>query len=131
MNVCPFPMQSSAIPSGEWVNEHADFVKVIEKVRTSNDKDAFKQDDWNTFQEIMLTDFRERLSQLSSRPLVIVPCGRFAQKQFRLAGVLGPRWSLIENIPHPSYNSWTKERYRTQIQEVKHAVESLQAGELK
>ncbi|MDM5199064.1 hypothetical protein QUF79_13660 [Fictibacillus enclensis] len=131
MNVCPFPMQSAAIPSGEWVNEHADFVKVIEKVRTSNDKDAFKQDDWNTFQEIMLTDFRERLSQLSSRPLVIVPCGRFAQKHFRLAGVLGPRWSLIENVPHPSYNSWTKERYRTQIQEVKHAVESLQAGELK
>ncbi|SDM67599.1 Uracil DNA glycosylase superfamily protein [Fictibacillus solisalsi] len=131
MNVCPFPMQSEAIPSGEWVNEHSDFVKVVEKVRTSNDKDTYKQDEWNSFQEIMLADFKERLKKLSSRPLVIVPCGRFAQKQFRLAEVLSPRWSLIENVPHPSYNSWTKERYSTQIQEVKHAVESLKAGELK
>ncbi|MDN4523257.1 uracil-DNA glycosylase family protein [Fictibacillus fluitans] len=131
MNVCPFPMQSAAIPSGEWVKEHDDFVNVVEKVRTTNDKDTFRQDDWNTFQEIMLEDFKGRLSKLSSRPLVLVPCGRFAQKQFRLTGVSGERWRLIENVPHPSYNSWTKERYQMQIEGVKQAVESLTAGELK
>ncbi|MGG1576007.1 uracil-DNA glycosylase family protein [Fictibacillus sp. NRS-1165] len=122
LNVCSFPLQAAAIPDRKWREDHAEFVQAAEKVRVGNDKDVYRNETWNAFQETMLQDFKQRLKVLLNQPLVIVPCGRFAQKQFRLADVHSSKWRVVNDVPHPSYNSWAKERYRGQITEVVEAV---------
>ncbi len=122
LNVCPFPLQSAAIPDSKWCDSHPEFVSAAEKVRVGNDKDVYRDETWNAFQEIMQQDFNQRLTELVHQPLVIVPCGRFAQKQFRLADVQSSNWKVVSDVPHPSYNSWSKDRYSAQIAEVTEAV---------
>lgn len=128
MNVCPFPLQRTAIPDNEWNQEHLHFIETAEKVRISNDKDSYRHEEWNVFQAAMQHHFTERLQALTDQPLIIVPCGRFAQKHFRLTGARSPHWKVIEEVPHPSYNSWNKDRYKDQIQEVIQAVHSVETA---
>ncbi|HET7629628.1 MAG TPA: hypothetical protein VFK44_14745 [Bacillales bacterium] len=121
MNVCGIPMQRKAYGQPEVIRKHGAFFDVLEAVRKSNQQDVYRNGSWNVMQEVILERFRARLNGIKGKTCTLVPCGRFAQKFYRLAGVSDPSWTVIHGVPHPSYNSWDRERYRGEIHKVQQA----------
>lgn len=119
MNVCTLPMQGKAYPSPEAEQAHHALIHILEGIRTKNDRDHYPHPDWNAVQDLLVENLRSRLRQLTDREMTLVPCGRFAQKFFRLADVHSPKWRIIEDIPHPSYNNWGKPAYAEQVDTLK------------
>lgn len=118
MNVCGIPMQRAAYKDSGVTETYRDFFDMMAGVRQNNQKDLFKEEPWNMLQEVILDRFRERLQNHTGQKCVMVPCGRFAQKFFRLAGIHSDSWYVIDEVPHPSYNSWDRKQYRPVIQKV-------------
>ncbi|MDB5083440.1 MAG: hypothetical protein JWN30_326 [Bacilli bacterium] len=125
MNVCSIPMQRAAYKSAEITQQYDEFLGILEAIRTANTKSAYQQPDWNEVQEFLIKGLRKRMATLTDRDCVWVPCGRFAQKFFKLAGMLPMHWRVIDDVPHPSYNSWDRENYRSIINRVKAEFERL------
>lgn len=117
LNVCNIPMQKRPYKK-EDIDQSNGFLNHLETIRTSNQKSQFKNENLNDVQNFILSKFRERLEALVDRELTIVPCGRFAQKFFKLANVSSQKWTIVEEVPHPSYNSWSRERYQTPVNNV-------------
>ncbi|EIT86858.1 hypothetical protein A374_04769 [Fictibacillus macauensis ZFHKF-1] len=125
MNVCSFPLQQAAIQDVQFTSSHASFFTIANKVRTANERTHYKNEEWNTFQHVMQRHFQQRLKRLQKQPLILVPCGKFAQKHLLLSGITSEQWRIIWDVPHPSYNAWSKDRYAPNIQKVKEAFTSL------
>lgn len=121
MNVCGIPMQRKAYGDREVIEKHADFFDVLEGVRQGNQKEVYQDEAWNAMQDVILRRFQERLAKQLGRECTMVPCGRFAQKFFRLANMVSDTWRVIDGVPHPSYNSWDRERYQPAIRAVQAA----------
>ncbi|ASS74991.1 hypothetical protein CIG75_08310 [Tumebacillus algifaecis] len=119
MNVCPIPMQGAAYQSAAVRARYGEFFQVLEGVRSGNNKVVYSNPAWNAVQEILVNSLRKKLVKLQERSLVIVPCGRFAQKFFRLAAVQSTMWQVIEGVPHPSYNGWSKSEYAGAVDRLK------------
>lgn len=119
MNVCQIPMQAAAYKDAGVQERYGTFFKVLEGVRSANNKMTYSNQAWNDVQEIIVESLRKKLTLLPERPLVVVPCGRFAQKFFRLADVQSPVWQVIEGVPHPSYNGWSKSEYAAAVDRLK------------
>lgn len=119
MNVCQIPMQVKAYDDLEIEKKYENFFINMEKIRTSNQKDVFKEDELNDLQNLLVENLKRKIIDIKNEQVYFVPCGRFAQKFFRLAdeGLDGSK--VIAGVPHPSYNSWDKEMYREQIERVK------------
>jgi hypothetical protein len=111
MNVCQIPMQAAAYGDEELRTKNAEFLAILERVRAANNKMSYANSHWNEVQEILVENLRNRLGLLTERNLHVVPCGKFAQKFFRLADVQSPKWRVLEGVPHPSYNGWSKSEY--------------------
>lgn len=122
MNVCNIPMQGAAYGSREIVATHGELIRALEGIRSANQKDAYPTSAWNEVQSYLLDNLRNKLSQFVDRNMTFVPCGRFAQKFFRLAGVESPKWTVIHDVPHPSYNSWDRPQYRSVVEKVQQAL---------
>ncbi|MFC0188761.1 uracil-DNA glycosylase family protein [Fictibacillus aquaticus] len=120
VNVCPFPMQSAAIPDEEWKDTNRLFLKTAESIRTSTAL-KFKDEKKAVLQDILLKDFKERLLQSAGEKTIIVPCGKFAERYTFLAGIAETH-RVITGVPHPSYNSWAKERYQNTLSEMKEMI---------
>lgn len=120
-NVSEIPLQRKAYKNEALAERYSTFFDDLEKIRSTNQKLSYQSEELNELQEVLLNRFRERLAKLLDRKLTIVPCGRFAQKFFQLADLQGPEWHVINGVPHPSYNSWSQERYRAKIKELKDA----------
>lgn len=129
VNVCNIPMQKTAymhptvweIRGPVKVSNDEQFFTYLERVRT-NHTTLYATPECNILQDIILGHFKDRMSKLVNRDLVIVPCGRFAQKFFdmlTLQGVNSDRWKVVQNIPHPSYNNWSKPVYADYMGELK------------
>lgn len=121
MNICGIPMQRKAYGDRQLMQTYRDFFDVLEGVRQGNQQDVYQNEAWNVMQDVILDRFRKRLAKEQDRECTLVPCGRFAQKFFRLAEITSDHWQVIDDVPHPSYNSWDRERYRPQIERVKQA----------
>lgn len=121
MNVCQIPMQAAAYQDLHLREQHADFFKALEGVRSTNNKHVYADPVWNDVQEIIAESLRKKLDKLRENRLIVVPCGRFAQKFFRLAGVESQLWQVIEGVPHPSYNGWSKQEYAGAVNALKTA----------
>lgn len=128
MNVCGIPMQRAAYKDRNLTEQYREFFDIMEKVRQNNHQDTFQNESWNALQNLILDRFRDRLEKQKKHECTLVPCGRFAQKFFRLAGVTSTNWYVIDNVPHPSYNSWDRERYRPAVKQVQMAFESGKTG---
>lgn len=125
MNVCNVPMQGTAYGSSSLRQIHAETIRTMEYIRSNNQRDRYAQEQYNEGQAILVESLRHKLLKLQDRPLVFVPCGRFAQKFFRLADVKSSGWKVIQEIPHPSYNSWDKQRYQEAVAELKSVFQTL------
>ncbi|HET7579398.1 MAG TPA: hypothetical protein VFK33_08960 [Bacillales bacterium] len=121
MNICGIPMQRKAYGNRQVMEKHRDFFDVLEGVRQGNQQDVFKNDTWNAMQDVILRRFRERLAKYQDHECTLVPCGRFAQKFFRLANMTSSAWQVIDGVPHPSYNSWDRERYKPVVRQLQDA----------
>ncbi len=116
MNVSNLPLQRAAYGGPQGDGRYAPLFERMSALRQANDRVSFQDPQLNALQEILVDHLRRRLDRLSARPLSFVPCGRFAQKFFRLADVHSELWRILENIPHPSYNNWRKPTYAAAVQ---------------
>ncbi|OEH92473.1 hypothetical protein BFG57_15550 [Bacillus solimangrovi] len=119
MNICQIPMQRTAYQKDD-IESYLPMFDIIEEIRTANHKERFKNETYNEVQTLILEHFLKRLRNVESESCILIPCGRFAQKFFRLAQKIDKdrNWKTIEEVPHPSYNSWSRERYKNVIDKV-------------
>lgn len=122
VNVCNIPLQRTAYgPRGkdpaltEWFAD-------MEYVRTNNQRMTFERPRQIDIQRWLVTHLQSKLTAFHDNRITLIPCGRFAQKFVRLAGEKNSNWQVIDDVPHPSYNSWDRERYRPQVEAVRRAV---------
>lgn len=125
MNVCGIPMQKKAYNGDPVLQQHGEFFSVLEGVRQNNQTFHYRDARWEAMQAVIVGRFRKRLEKLAGKKCVVIPCGRFSQKFFRLTGVRDKNWRVIANVPHPSYNSWSRKKYAATIAEVKRAFSQL------
>lgn len=125
MNVCNVPMQGSAYGPSPIREEHKDMITALEYIRSNNQRDVYSETLYNEVQQVILGDLQKRLEALRQRSITFVPCGRFAQKFYRLADVSSPHWNTIHDVPHPSYNSWDRARYAVPVAQVQQAFAKL------
>lgn len=129
MNVSNIPLQGSAYSNLARTSEDhiGNWIRAMEHVRTGNQADEFRDRTANDVQTELANFLRGKLQSLTTRQCVLVPCGKFAQKFFRLADVHSEDWRVIAGVPHPSYNSWDRDRYQAVVEQVKQAfnVESF------
>jgi hypothetical protein len=121
INVCNIPMQSTAYPP-EVRETYRSWLQALEQVRTANHKDQFGVDLLDAIQSELVDSLQTKLLKVQDRRCTIIPCGRFAQKFFRLAGVTSPNWVVIQGVPHPSYNSWDRPQYASVVRAVQNAL---------
>ncbi|MCY0869623.1 MAG: hypothetical protein OWT27_03420, partial [Firmicutes bacterium] len=117
MNACQIPLQASAYSEVDRV-QYADLLAAFASLRTDNARDRYADGRLMAVQTIVAQHLRKKLLRLQSRNLTLVPCGRFAQKFLRLAEVTSQNWTIIPNIPHPSYNNWSKPSYRDSVDDL-------------
>ncbi|MCL6517848.1 uracil-DNA glycosylase family protein [Alicyclobacillus sp.] len=122
MNVCNVPMQMSAYPDPEVRQTYRIWLEALMHIRSNNQRDVYPNALHNEVQSVLVDHLRAKLLALRDRPLTVVPCGRFAQKFFRLAAVRSERWRVIDGVPHPSYNSWDRPQYRNVVEQVRQAL---------
>ncbi|MCY0875764.1 MAG: hypothetical protein OWT28_05800 [Firmicutes bacterium] len=114
MNVCEIPMQASAYPEAV-ARRYAVFLTVLEKLRTTRKKAPYTDPAWQTVHSQLVTRLQERLLLLYDKSLVIVPCGHVAQAYLSHTAIACPNWTVIEGVPHPSFNNWSKAAYQDVI----------------
>lgn len=122
MNICPIPMQRIAY------NEHIQFaykiyLHEIEKIRTSSKKKKKTSEEADKVFNEIIEDFRSRLFSLDLENVIFVPCGNFARFMFSEAVKDVESIQYIDEIPHPSYNSWGQKRYEDKMNKVLNAYQ--------
>jgi hypothetical protein len=123
MNVANVPLQSAAYRNPELVKQHQVWFRAMAMVRQSNQRDTYKDSYAETVQTFFALSLRQKLMTFRDRSLTFVPCGRFAQKFFRLADVDSPNWQIIRDVPHPSYNSWDRAQYGKVIGQIREVLD--------
>jgi hypothetical protein len=117
VNVCPFPLQESAYPDKEFVQRFKEELQIAEAIRKST-ANQFRDENKGLFNQLLTHDFQDRLLRTMAEDSIIVPCGKFAEKYVNLLAIKD-ELNIIKGVPHPSYNSWSRERYRDVIQTVR------------
>jgi hypothetical protein len=117
VNVSPFPLQKSAYPDSGFIQKYEKELNIAESVRISTAK-TFKDKEKEHMHFMLLQDFQERLKRYVTPETVIVPCGRFAEKYLNQTPII-EKVDVIRGVPHPSYNSWSRQRYQDAIQRIR------------
>ena len=60
--------------------------------------------------DLLTVDFRERVSRVLSREVLVIVCGSIAKNFLELSGVVIDARFIC--VPHPSRNQWNQVRYR-------------------
>ncbi|WP_206916237.1 hypothetical protein [Alicyclobacillus suci] len=130
VNVCNVPLQKAAYKPMPNLSECSEvqlemWFSDMEYVRTNNQRVGYRADRQNQIEHWLTANLREKLDKLRGKQITLVPCGRFAQKYTRLCDVHDVQWKTIEDVPHPSYNSWDRPRYRSQIAAIRQALAAV------
>ncbi|GMA63198.1 hypothetical protein [Alicyclobacillus fastidiosus] len=123
VNVCNVPLQKSAYGTKPPASIPDDWFADMEYVRSNSQRVKYQTDRQNQIQDWLTGNLRAKLLTFCKKQLTLIPCGRFAQKYVRLAAVHDDSWVVIDDVPHPSYNSWDRPRYQAQVAAVRRAVE--------
>ncbi|GMA57944.1 hypothetical protein GCM10025858_24470 [Alicyclobacillus sacchari] len=126
INVSNIPLQAQAYDP-DTRQQLSDWFGDMNVVRTQNQRLSFPNPRQQDIQNWLVQALRTKLQAYRGRSVTLIPCGRFAQKFFRLAGLSDPAWRVIENVPHPSYNSWDRTAYQAQVAAVVSAIEQAAA----
>lgn len=122
LNVSNIPLQKAAYGKTDFPEDTNLWLEAMGTLRTSNQKSTFSSSHTESVQSYFIENLKTKLHALQDRPITLIPCGRFAQKFVRLADVRNQSWRVIDDVPHPSYNSWDREQYRLQVHSVIRAV---------
>ncbi|WP_226534777.1 uracil-DNA glycosylase family protein [Fictibacillus halophilus] len=117
VNVCPFPLQESAYPDRGFVKRFKGELQIAEAIRKSS-ASQFRDEDKKLFNKLLIQDFRDRFIKTIEDDSIIVPCGKFAERYVNQLA-MKDKLNIIKGVPHPSYNSWSRERYKDVIQTVR------------
>lgn len=123
LNVSNIPLQKLAygqMPA--TAPDISEWFDAMSTVRTNHHTEKYNSELAQQIQEYLITTLQRKLLKFQGRSITLVPCGRFAQKFIRLANVHDDSWDVIENVPHPSYNSWDRAQYAKTIKQVVDAV---------
>ena len=112
INICNIPMQRTAYKDEEVVKKYGEmnieeddsFFEAIEKIRTSP-RAKYKEEIKNDLQKLILEDFEVEMERWKEQELIIIPCGKTAEKFYELAKVKSEKWTVLEGIPHPSFGN--------------------------
>ncbi|MCL6593829.1 MAG: hypothetical protein K6T31_07625 [Alicyclobacillus sp.] len=118
INVCNIPMQASAYRHPHVHQTYRPWLEALEYIRAANHRDTVTDALHQAVQTVLTEHLRAKLLSLVPRRCTLVPCGRFAQKFFRLANVHSDHWQVIHGVPHPSYNSWDRPQYAGVVRQV-------------
>ncbi|MCD4818664.1 MAG: hypothetical protein K8S23_08220 [Candidatus Cloacimonetes bacterium] len=132
INVCNYPLQCREIT--EYIrisiaNSKKPNVRLNNLLKSKNNnkynRDTDKEKCFGLIKNIF-DDFTFRISSQINNDLLFIPCGKFANSFFEKVllstdlnlsddkkNEIYPEWA--RNIPHPSYNGWSKRKYRNQI----------------
>lgn len=113
VNVAPFPLQRSAYPDSDFVHEFLKELQIAEAIRISTAK-TFQDPEKALLHSLLINDFQNRLIKAVKNDTIIVPCGRFAGKYVDNLSIKD-ELNILEGVPHPSYNSWARPRYKDVI----------------
>lgn len=124
MNVCSIPMQRSAYSNVNVINKYGEdtrdfesFFDVIEKIRT-NTKSIYKSESKNILQHLIINDFIIELEKMRQKNAFFIPCGKTAETFFKIANVQSDTWTVLNNVPHPSFGNWHKQKYKSCIKDI-------------
>lgn len=129
MNICNIPMQRAAYKQDKVVEKYGsidegkyeEMFDAIEKIRTAT-KEKYKNENQNILQRHIMQDFREEMQKLKERELLIIPCGKTAEKFFEIANVYSDKWEVLKGIAHPSFNQWSRISNAEKITEMKEKI---------
>lgn len=123
MNICPIPMQKIAFPQSVQ-KDYQEYLEIVEKIRKSSKKKKNSSADFDQVFVEIIRDFQKRMVSLDVENVLFIPCGNFARFMFGEAvkGMEDIRY--LDDIPHPSYNSWGQKRYIEQIDRLLASIES-------
>ncbi|EPZ43046.1 hypothetical protein [Alicyclobacillus acidoterrestris] len=130
VNVCNVPLQKAAYKPLPSLSEFSEsqleaWFADMEYVRANNQRVGYRADRQNQIEHWLTENLREKLDKLRGKKITLIPCGRFAQKYTRLSDVHDVHWQTIEDVPHPSYNSWDRPRYQPQITAIRQALAAV------
>ncbi|GLG01280.1 hypothetical protein Alches_13190 [Alicyclobacillus hesperidum subsp. aegles] len=126
INVCNIPLQAQAYDP-DTRRQFSDWLEDMNVVRTQNQRPSFPNPRQQDIQNWLVDTLRTKLQTYAGEAITLIPCGRFAQKFLRLTGLSDPAWHIIEDVPHPSYNSWDRTTYQAQVAAVISAIEQAAA----
>lgn len=109
LNVSNIPLQKSAYKMQE--NEIFRDFELIRQNPSLRKKECSLNNTIRVFQ----TDFKNRLELHKDKKIVL--CGAFVQKVFKDIFSQSDFKNIIE-VPHPSFNNWSKQKYADKIKEL-------------
>lgn len=133
MNICSIPMQRAAYIHRDVISHYGEFdhekykmfFDVMEKLRTGTIEN-YKEEAKQHVQDLVLSDFRKKLSALEKANVTLIPCGKVAEIFFKVANIHSDNWSIKYGVPHPSFGNWHKEKYKATIQDLKILLSTIQ-----
>jgi len=114
LNVCNYPLQKSA-----YKNQDLKEIEFFEKIRQNPKLRKYDKMGINPTVIKIMDDFKSRLSVHKDKKIII--CGNFAQSAFD--SIFDENnFSSILRVPHPSFNNWSKIKYKENIQKLKEFI---------
>ncbi len=111
VNVSNYPLQKSA-----YKNQDLKTIEFFEQIRQNPKTRKYDKNSINpTINKIMI-DFKNRITTCRDKKVVL--CGNFAQNAFDF-WLDENEFKDILRVPHPSFNNWTKVRYKETIEKLK------------
>jgi hypothetical protein len=110
LNVSNYPLQNSA-----YSHQHLSEIEFFEKIRQNPKLRKYDKLGINPIVTKIMSDFKARLQLHRDKKIVL--CGNFAQNSFDTQ-FMQSEFSSTLRVPHPSFNNWKKEKYKSVIQEL-------------
>lgn len=114
MNICRIPMQKSAYPE-DVQSKYQRVLNILERLR-KNVKRLTSEESF--IKESMINNFMKELEKVKENAYII-PCGKTAENYFSQIDIFDKKYNYIAEIPHPSFGSWSKQKYKHKIDELK------------
>lgn len=114
LNVSSAPMQKGGLKEYNLDEEEERIVRILEKLRVNYKSRSHRNQEWNRVKEVIISDFKQRLVsglKVMKELKYLIPCGKLAANYLQLiqdSEEIIDQKEVIWNIPHPSFNQWSR-----------------------